>query len=234
MDWKNFWNSTIDNKNKIELADLLKQVKRTINKQPVPKETLLEVFNEAYIRLNLNSKDILMDLCCGNGFFTSMFSKYVSKVIGVDFADQMIDLARVHSQKENVTFIQGNIVDKCSLLAEAHMPNKILMMASLAYFSNHDLQKILEGLNNKLSKYLFFIGEVPNDNLKWNFYNTEERKARYFELEKLNDDSYDGLGRWWKPSEIENICKMLGLEVVIENQNPVLSNYRMNIIIEKK
>jgi hypothetical protein len=70
--------------------------------------------------------------------------------------------------------------------------------------------------------------------LKWNYYNTKERQLRYKQLVEEGDITNDGLGRWWKKSEIHNICNELELKCEIQNQANYITNYRMDVKITSK
>jgi SAM-dependent methyltransferase len=234
INWKEFWNFSYRQKDAKTESDLFFQVGKTINKQPVEKKVFELMITEIHKSLSIRQDDVLLDLCCGNGLLTFELSSLVNKVYAVDFSENLIDTAKKMKNKPNVQYFLGDIVEELlPILDNIEMPNKILMNVALAYFTPSDLKKILRNLNTRINNYTFLITEVPNDDLKWNFYNTEERKKRYFAMRDLNDDSNDGLGRWWSPLEIEEICKELDLSVNIENQNPDLSNYRMNILIKK-
>jgi hypothetical protein len=69
--------------------------------------------------------------------------------------------------------------------------------------------------------------------LKWNFYNTEERKAAYLESIQEGDFSGKGIGYWWKKKEFESLAQQLNLTYVIEDQEKHISTYRSNLLFFK-
>ncbi|MDO8583148.1 MAG: class I SAM-dependent methyltransferase [bacterium] len=63
--------------------------------------------------------EIIVDLACGQGFFAREFAKLGTKVIGVDIAPELIDIAKQDksveyhvSAAENLNFIQNASIDK--------------------------------------------------------------------------------------------------------------------------
>src|SRR5579872_829906 len=110
-------------------------------------------------------------------------------------------------------------------------PNKYLMNDSLAYFSPADLENMLTGIMAVSPEFTYLIRGVPNDELKWNYYNTPERKQFYYDLVAKGDLTNDGLGTWWQPEDIRVICDKLSLQCVIRNQELPVSDYRMDIIV---
>lgn len=63
------------------------------------------------IKQIVKDNDTILNLCCGTGRFESELSKLKIKVIGLDISDEMLELAKKNCIKENVTFIQGNVIN---------------------------------------------------------------------------------------------------------------------------
>ena len=57
-------------------------------------------------RLNIKPDYKVLDLCCGTGDLTSMIKKYTQNVIGIDFSDKMLEIAR--EKVKNTEFFQGD------------------------------------------------------------------------------------------------------------------------------
>jgi ubiquinone/menaquinone biosynthesis C-methylase UbiE len=60
-------------------------------------------------RLSLNSGDIVLDVCCGSGASAIPAAKYVGdtgSVLGVDLAEQLLNLARMKVKQQNLTNIK--------------------------------------------------------------------------------------------------------------------------------
>jgi SAM-dependent methyltransferase len=231
--WEKFWQEWHRKEVESE-ADLYYQVAKTINKEPIRKE-IFDLINKNICEiLTLNKNENLVEFCCGNGLCTFEFSKVAGQVVAVDYSQHLIETARKHKSAPNIIYRLANICDFLdSFKSEfGFQPRRYLMNDALAYFETADLERILKSIISISSPdFRFLIRGVPNDELKWNFYNTEERKQKYLDGVANGDFTNAGMGRWWKPGEIEAVCSALQLKCTISNQVPPISDYRMDILI---
>ena len=229
--WEGFWNS-YRKKESQNKEDLFFQVGKTINKIPIADSLFQDMVEDIIQNLQLNDEDVLMELCCGNGIITLPLSTIVKQIYAFDFTDHLIESAKKHSQQSNINYTIGNAKsDFMELFQYEKKPRKFLMNDSLGYFEPNDLVTIIKKIN--CDSFLFYITGVPCDELKWNFYNTPERKNHYLKMQTLEENYNDGIGKWWKVEEIKTITDKLGLKVTIHNQPAAISNFRMNILISK-
>lgn len=231
--WRDFWNNYRKGEANAE-ADLYWQVGKTIGKKPISEATFQFALERILAQLHLSSSDHLFEFCCGNGLVTYELATFASRVTAIDFVEHHIVTARKIKFHHKIDYYIGDALAPLSLtLGESEFPTKFLMNAALAYFVINDLNKILENIRQHQQDhpFLFLLTDIPNFDLKWNFYNTLERRARHLDNEKNPDNNNDGLGRWWRTGEIEGACRQNGLTVLIENQPPELSNYRMDALI---
>lgn len=239
--WKGYWDNYLFHKHaKQEVQtedDLFFQVARTVNRKPISDKAFRLIIETIQERLELNTNDILVDMCCGNGLFTYELHNDVKKIIGIDFSSPIIEAANKFKSSENISYCLGSVVE---FLQNFHdyfpdlRPNKYLMNDSIAYFSPADFENILTSICNISPEHFkcLFRG-APAEDLKWNFYNTEERKQRYYHNIETGDLTNDGLGRWWQQEEITGICEKLGLRASITTQHPTISDYRVDIEISR-
>jgi SAM-dependent methyltransferase len=232
--WKDFWTKYTDVETKEE-SDLFIQVGKTVNRKPISEALFQIIINDIVENLNLKSEDVLLEMCCGNGLFTSELNKYVNHIYAFDFTEQLITTAKQFKQKENISYFVGNAKeDFTKLYPKKNTPNKYLMNDAMAYFNPQELEIILKRLLKSAKSIQFYITNVPNDALKWNFYNTPERKEKYENLLAKGDGFFDGIGRWWKISEFEAVAKKLNLNIKIVNLTNELQRYRSNILITSR
>jgi SAM-dependent methyltransferase len=237
--WLDYWRNYLRTKHgKSEVSteeDLYLQVARTVNRKPIDRIAFEKIVDNIKTVLDLQPNDVLIDLCCGNGLFTYELKDKVSRIIAVDFADEIIDTARRLKPAYNIDYCLRDVLD---FLAEFQtrfpgiVPCKYLMNDSIAYFSVEDIKDILT-LMKQISYNGFtasFRG-APNDELKWNYYTTDDWKNKYLKSVESGDQTHDGLGRWWQMVEIDLICSALGLEYTLTNQPEYISNYRTDIVI---
>ena len=180
-------------------------------------------------KLNLSSNDTLLEMCCGNGLLSKPLGNFVKEIYAFDFTERLIETAIKYKHSPNIQYKVGDAKgDLNGLFAYNQKPNKILMNDSLGYFDSDDLSKIVNGLIDR--PFFFYITGVPSDPLKWNFYNTDERKSRYKELYHSGNNHYDGIGKWWTCDDFFEIASKYNLDVVIESQPKIISTYRMNVL----
>ena len=234
QNWEGFWQD-YRSLEPVTETDLYFQVGRTVKQKPVESQIFAHSMRKIMERLSLNERDVLVDLCCGNGLCTYEFREVVSQIIASDFSLPLITAAKKFKSADNIEYHLANALDFLSNFKNNWQvtPTKYLMNFALAYFTPIELENIL---NNMLvisqGAFSFYITDVPNEERKWNFYNTEERKQKYYSDIASGDNTNAGMGRWWKPLEIEAICSKLELNCQISDQDE-LSDYRMDILIGK-
>jgi hypothetical protein len=233
FDWQKFWTDWRNKPAETEY-DLYFQVAKTVNGQAMDR-SIFDNINRKIIRaLELKDTDTLFELCCGNGLCTFELAKHTKEVIGIDFSPHLISDAKRFKYAPNIRYIQSDVVAFLSQFT-SNTPLetvKCLMNDSLAYFVPHQLYDILSSLKElSNNNFRMLIRGVPNDDLKWNYYNTESRIERYKQLVLKGDVTNDGIGRWWLPSEISDVCNALGLSYDICNQDVSITNYRMDVMI---
>lgn len=241
--WHSFWESyrNVDAQSE---DDLFLQVGKTIARQPIPREVFHSMVERIIARLEIGGDDHLLDMCCGNGLVSYELARIAGHVTGIDFADHLIKAAVQFKSSANIDYRVGDVTLPIpQLMGEAFgkngagsLPQKFLMNDALAYFDPDTLSTILGNVRDACGDgpIRFLLTGVPNAALKWNFYDTPERRMRHEENQRSGDDTNDGLGRWWDAGEVESICVRYGLEVRIENQPDDISNYRMDALIWRR
>jgi hypothetical protein len=237
--WLDYWRNYLRNKHGksevISEEDLYLQVARTVNRKPIDRVSFERIVDNIRLTLDLQPHDTLVDLCCGNGLFTYEMKDKVSRIIAVDFADEIIETARKLKPAYNIDYCLSEVQSFLSAFKTRFpdvIPEKYLMNDSIAYFSLEEIrQMLIEMKNISIHGFIASFRGAPNDALKWNYYTTDEWKAKYFKSLESGDQTHDGLGRWWHMDEIHTVCNDLSLTCVITNQPEYLSNYRTDILI---
>ena len=239
--WQEFWDTFLADRYGKKQAesedDLYLQVGQTVNRRPVDKAIFIKTIEQIALDLSLSDSDVLVDFCCGNGLFTYEFKDKVKQIIGVDFSPTIIEAANKFKSAPNITYCLGSVTEFMKTFSKAFpgiAPTRYLMNDSLAYFTTAELEQMLQDICRVSEDFIFLAKGVPSDELKWNYYNTEERKQRYYNYPLNGDFTNDGIGKWWPPEEIKSICDKLKLSCVIRNQQLPLSDYRMDVIISRK
>jgi SAM-dependent methyltransferase len=231
-DWKRFW-SSYRKKEVTSDEDLYVEVGKTVNGEPVSEEAFGLSIELIVRNLKLSGRDLLLELCCGNGLVTRRLAPLVRQIRAVDFAEHLIANARRFSAAPNVSYFCGEVLAHLDDLAlsKVFVPQKILLGDCLCYFGPGHLSRMLQAARCLTGDdFVFMASGVPCDELKWNFYNTPERVRRFEENQSRAENTNDGIGRWWRKEELEETGKALGVSTVIREQPSVLSNFRIDAV----
>ena len=231
--WRKFWADYGPSEASSD-GDLLRQVAHTVNKKPISHELVVAMLDQILARLDLTLSDHLLEFCCGNGFFSYELASKVAWLTGIDFVERNIRIARSQKSRANITYVVGDATARLrDILGSGCMPGKFLMHNSLGYFAPDQLSAILEHIIELRGgdQFTFLLTAVPNEALKWSYYNTPDRVARYLENQEQGSEINDGLGRWWRVEEIQETCARHKLNVEVTNQPENLSCYRMDVLI---
>jgi hypothetical protein len=161
----------------------------------------------------------------------------VTFVEAVDFAEHLIETACRMKQATNIDYRVGDVsagIEAC-LPADRPMPGKVLMNAALAYFSPTQLEHLLRGIVTRSggAPLRVLLTDVPDDGLKWNFYDTRERRDAYLTAAGDPEAMHEGMGRWWRRDDVAEVALAAGFAYEIAGQPESLSNYRMDILLTR-
>jgi ubiquinone/menaquinone biosynthesis C-methylase UbiE len=69
-----------------------------------------KIINPIVLKLagDLNEK-IVLDAGCGNGYLSERLAKTAKRVVGIDFTEELVELAKKRYQKKNIGFKVGNL-----------------------------------------------------------------------------------------------------------------------------
>lgn len=222
MDWKKYWdnNASVNTENEID------QVQRKDIES-----TLLTVKHIVKI-LNIGESDSVLDVCCGNGILTQQISKISRRIVGVDQSEKLIDAALKSHKELNISYRVGNATALREILKK-DMFDKIYLQFSFQYFDKKkDGKNVIEGMLKCLKPNgKIFIGDIPDKDKFTSFYNSPVKKLRFFKGKLLNKNE---MGKFWKTSELNTICKKLNVKGTFLEQPEKLpySHYRFDYLIE--
>jgi ubiquinone/menaquinone biosynthesis C-methylase UbiE len=229
MDWQQFWNK------QASYRDEMKQVARTTNTQMLTKQQLDEHVQFIVETLHLRGKEMLLDVCCGNGVFTKLLAKQVKKTIGVDYAEKLIDNANV--LEEGVCF------EKANAMYLYNWPNYesyikrfdvITICFSFQYFDTVEkgfmVIKQLVPLLKHGGKIL--LTDVPERAHFFKYYNN---LGKIISLIKQMAIGVNYMGKFWAEEELEFICSENGLSgrKIKQPERFPFAHYRMDYLISK-
>lgn len=227
---KNYWRNHYDSISKQFDGSLLKQVGKTVNGREIAEIQVQLIVENAANVLQLNAKDSVVDLCCGNGLITRQLAPLVAKVVGVDFTQGLIDTAKRYNAFYNIKYVNSDVL---SLDPEYFLGfKKIVMYEALQHFSEQQFGILLDELKSLAAGSLVFFGSIPNREKLSAYYDTEKKIAFYMQCE---NEGRPHIGRWWLMDEIERLVSTRGFKSTFLSQEPVLytAYYRFGVLLEK-
>lgn len=227
---KNYWKNHYDSISKQFDGSLLKQVGKTVNGREIAEIQVQLIVENAANVLQLNVKDSVVDLCCGNGLITRQLAPLVEKVVGVDFTQGLIDTAKRYNAFYNIEYVNSDVL---SLDSEYFLGlKKIVMYEALQHFSEQQFGILLDELKNLAAGSLVFFGSIPNREKLSAYYDTEKKFAFYMQCE---NEGRPHIGRWWLMDEIERLVSTRCFKLTFLPQEPALytAYYRFDVLLEK-
>lgn len=212
--------------------DFLSPVGHTLGGKPISNEQFEIMVAELCGLLDLQPNDRVLDLCCGNGVITQHFARIAETVIGVDFSDPLIGVAKAHHQPNNVSYYVGDALNLLKTKGvEAPKFSKIVMNGALQHFSTRDFEVLIGNiLAISTENPLIVLSLVPEQSKKYIFYNTPKR---WFWWMRGRIRGFDPFGSWWTQNLIENACKKFGRRCQFHSHDHRLESarYRFSVVV---
>ena len=227
----NYWNTFWRKHSKSTTSqDPQCHVLRTLNKKPISNTLFQRILKDIEEKLEIYHSDEVLDLCCGNGLITAHIASKCKRVIGVDFAKELIAQIDVEKHK-NISVVKEDIR---KVNFEEQSFNKVVIYAGLQYLSYKEAISLFESVMRWLkSDGLFYIGDIPDWKRLWNFFNTNEREKTHFDSIK-NDKPI--IGTWFDSEWLVKLGRYTNFNEIVVLQQPddfPYSHYRFDIVLKK-
>lgn len=222
--WVSFWQEYTSS---LENADAQAEVLRTWEKQPISEELWEYTLAKVEDHLMLPSNGSLLDLCAGNGLIARFFASKGASVTAVDVASPLLErvkdvdrITAICSDVRDVTFNEGTF-------------DRVILYAGVQYFSYRETIELLQ----KVFRWLkpggrLYIGDIPDANRQWTFFDTPERQGVYFE-NKLAGKAI--VGTWFRFSWLEKLASYVGFSETqfIEQDKEIYAKFRFDMLCLK-
>lgn len=222
MDWKKYWNKIAI----LNPDNTIGQVQRK------DKESTILTVNHIVRTLGITRKDKVLDVCCGNGILTYEVAKKCASIVGVDQSKNLLKIAAKKHNEVNIKYEKADAASLSQVLKDDKF-DKIYLQFSFQYFDKRGVGEkvIAEMLKSLNPDGKIFIGDIPNYAKRSDYYKTLVDKVRYYKDRVLLKNE---MGKFWKVSEIDNICKKLNVKGAYMEQSKELpySHYRFDYLIE--
>lgn len=225
--WVDFWKNYTNN---LVSQDEQTQVLRTFNKTPID-DSLWEFTLETITSpLKLSQSDKVLELCCGNGLIARNIAERVNNVTAVDVSTNLIE----ELKKKNYKNINAFSMDIRKLDFDFQSFDKIVIYAGIQYLNEAETIAMFEKLYKWLKPNgILFVGDIPDYDKIWDFYNSKEREKVFFDNRKLSKDI---VGVWYKKDFFEKLCSYAGFKkykILKQHDKLIYSSFRYDLIATK-
>jgi ubiquinone/menaquinone biosynthesis C-methylase UbiE len=224
--WAKFWN----NSEIINSENPQVQIGRTINKKPISDDLWQETLSFICQELHLKKEDMVLDLCAGNGLLSLPISKQVTHVTAVDLSDKLICQLNLINIP-NITTIKKDVNE---VDFSANKYSKVVFYFSIQHFDLKDVVIIFEKVFKWLKpKGIFYVGDIPDIEKLFVFYNTEHRVKIYFDSIKKNEPI---IGTWFSKTFFERLGKYVGfndVQIIGQPSHFYNAHYRFDVKLIK-
>lgn len=102
--------------------------------------------NILYPKLHLSKNSKVLDIACGIGRWADAITDDIDEYLGVDFSEELINIAKNRNKKTNYNFLVGDLKN-IEQITYPKKYNVILMIGILMYLNDEDLTEILEKIS---------------------------------------------------------------------------------------
>jgi cyclopropane fatty-acyl-phospholipid synthase-like methyltransferase len=225
--WINFW------KEHSKLAinkDNQSQVLRTNNKKPLDKTSWKKIVDFSFSFLDFKKNDNVLDLFGGNGLFAQEIAQLCRDVTVVDVSKELLN--KINKKKyKNIKTVTKDI-RKINFYKKEY--SKILIYAGIQYLTEKEVIDLFYKLFNCLQEGgMIYIGDIPEREKIWNFYNNKKRENDYFKS-IINNSPI--IGTWFDYTWLEKMVKFIGFsesKKIKQKNEMVYSHFRFDMLIKK-
>lgn len=224
--WKLYWEQHVDQ----ALPDRFSQVGRTRNAIPMTEEMFSVIAMHILKLMDIKSDHRVLDFCCGNGLLCSYICKLADQVVGVDFNQKLIKGLEV-IESNNVL---GVVSDAMEIQFTSMTFDRIVFAAAIQHFTESQIIILFRRFHEWLKPGgKLLISDITNRKAMWQFYDSDERKAKYF-----NDTSLDSspLGTWFDKDWLQYLSEFVKFSSVEFYDQPDqywYSHYRFDMLAMK-
>jgi SAM-dependent methyltransferase len=118
-----------------------------------------KALNEDFLKNHISENSSVIDIGCGVGRWCQIAAKYAKHVVGIDYDEKLISLARETTEAKNVEYIVGDVTKD--------LDGRRFDLALLIHVIEHidDADKILQELHAVASNLIVEVPDFENDAL---------------------------------------------------------------------
>lgn len=144
-------------------------------------------------KLRLNEGSKVLDLACGVGRWADAISEDISEYCGIDFSQNLIEIAKKRNIKSNFYFYVGDLTDLDAALSEKKDTkyNTVLIAGVLVYMNDDDLLDVITQAEKRCDEKAVICIREPigiEERLTLKDFFSEELKENYSAIYRTRDE----------------------------------------------
>lgn len=137
-----------------------------------------------YSVLKIDKYAKILDLACGIGRWSDAIVDEIEEYCGVDFAENLIEIANKRNKRKGRTFLTGSVTEIERVLSENHkgLFNRILMAGVLLYINDDDIENIFRQIVPRCEEHSIIYIREPvtiDERLTLKNFYSDELKDNY-------------------------------------------------------
>ncbi len=198
--WTTFWQTHARTS---AMADPQTQVLRTLKQKPIQEAEWHSTLSYIISQLDLSPEHDTLDLCGGNGLVASEIAAHCHQVTVVDISPELLQAAS--KRRNNIDILTADM--RTVEFPTAHF-DRIVCYAALQYLTLAETTNLFENLHRWLKPGgVLFVGDIPDVDRQWNFFNTTERRQAYSKNLKAGRPI---VGTWFDSSWLSHLASSVG------------------------
>jgi len=224
--WVKYWNDAeiLNSKNPQN------QIGRTINKVPIDSQKWEETLLFIKTNIQLDKNDEVLDLCAGNGLISIPFAQQCKTVVAADISKELINKIDI-AKNNNLTTI---VADARTIEFDENVFSKVILYFAIQHFTEYEILFLFEKFFKWLKPNgLLYIGDIPDIDKIWQFFNTLNREKVYFNSIKNNEPI---IGTWFSKKYLMKLSNYTGFKTYKEINQPdnfINAHYRFDMLFQK-
>lgn len=205
--------------------DFWRQVRRTINGEPIGEDQLFLIENQIKNKLKIKQHDNVLDVGCGNGALLSRILSKTNVATGIDQSEYLIEIANENFATENINFICLSVVEL--LKTQLNMQSSKCLIYGVSSFLEDDLlsELIRWAFYGKIEKML--IGNVRNRDKAGHFFSGKHENVTL-------DDTTSSMGKWRTKKWFSCVARQHSLRQTFSSMpsNFYANEYYFDVVLE--
>lgn len=208
--------------------DFWGQVRRTVRGEPVGEEQIEMIVDAVLGALELRTDDVVLDLACGNGALSSRIYDRCAGLLGVDFSEYLISVAKDNfEQPPRYIYRCDDAAHYVRSETDPARFTKVLCYGSFSFFSPAGCETVLARLHERFTNVeRVFIGNLPDRELAHLFY------AQGLPEPARLDDHTEQIGTWRSRQQMTELARRCGWSASFSTMPPdFFSKYRYDALL---